>query len=114
MFRFMKAQHAALAQKPLFAWITCIRVLEPDGFHHVLAHYVPQDLHEFPLLQNIGIFAGKIDPTEITDKERWTLYLRYDGAEMMSRLKGDFREWSKIRAWTHHAAHTLLNLSSTE
>lgn len=85
--------------KPVYFFMTCIRVLEPDGRQHALANYVHHETMEKLGVRAIGVFAGKLTWDEIDLQERWMLSLRYDGVEVPGVRNDDFRDWNAIRAW---------------
>jgi menaquinone-dependent protoporphyrinogen oxidase len=113
MSRFLARFEQELAAKPVFFYITCVRVLEPGGFEHAQENYlfkeVLNDVGVDP--QSVGIFAGKLDLEGIDWRERWTLSLRYDGQEIPNSLNSDFRDWPAIRQWVNQVRETLVNRS---
>lgn len=98
--------------KPVYLFMTCIRVMEPEGRQHALANYVHHDTTEKLDVRDIGVFAGKLNWDEIDLKERWTLSLRYDGLEVPGVRNDDFRDWSAIRAWAMNVRADLEKLSA--
>jgi menaquinone-dependent protoporphyrinogen oxidase len=98
--QFLERFADALSQKPTYFWMTCIRVLEPDGFEHAQHEYVYQPLMKRIGVRDIGVFAGKLKQDEINWDDRWTLAARYDGKDLPGTRDDDFRDWNAIRAWT--------------
>lgn len=107
MSHFLTNQQAQLAAKPVYFWITCIRVLESDGREHALQYYVHRDMLRQIGNRDVGIFAGKLKLDEIDWNERWTLSIRYDGKEMPGTFNDDYRDWDAIKAWTEQVASGL-------
>lgn len=107
MLSFMHRHREILIMRPVFAWMTCVRILEPGGYDHVMQHYVPPDLYQLTNLRDLQIFPGRLRPEDLNNDERWAIYLRYDGAERMTKLKGDFRDWGHIRQWAEFVAAQL-------
>ncbi|MBI5666765.1 MAG: hypothetical protein HZC41_02050 [Chloroflexi bacterium] len=96
---FLEKFEDQMVGKPVYFFMTCIRVLEPDGRQHALANYVHHETMEKLGVRDIGVFAGKLTWDEIDLSERWMLSLRYDGMEVPGVRNDDFRDWSAIRAW---------------
>lgn len=109
MLAFLHRHRETLVHRPVFAWMTCIRILEPGGFDHVMQHYVPPDLYRLASLRDLQIFPGRLRLEDLNPDERWTIYLRYDGAEKMDTLKGDFRDWAHIKDWAETIANQLTD-----
>lgn len=89
-----------IAGKPVFYFMTCIRVLEPDGREHALGNYVHHETLDKLAVREIAVFAGKLNWDNIDLKERWTLSLRYDGQATPGARSSDFRDWNAIRDWS--------------
>lgn len=107
MIGFLHKRSKQFAQKPIFFWITCIRILEPDGEEHALLHYLPHDqLNRMNLIET-RVFAGKLQFSKEDLDERWALMLHYDGHKHTSELNTDFRDWPTIKKWVEHIATTL-------
>jgi menaquinone-dependent protoporphyrinogen oxidase len=100
MSRFLDRFENELAKQPLYFFITCIRILEPDGYQHALENYVHRDTLEKIGARDIAIFAGKLRLDAIDLRDRWTLSLRYDGSQAPGMLNDDYRDWNAIRNWT--------------
>ncbi len=98
----------SLTVKPLLVFITCVRVLEPDGYAHVLREYVNHPVLDKLNLKSLTAFAGRLDYSEIDWNERWTLAARYDGNRSPGSYSQDFRDWNKIRNWAASVADILL------
>ncbi len=96
-----------LATKTVYLWVSCIRVLEPHGYQHVMEYYMANDLLERLKVQDTAVFAGKLDLQQVDWNERWTLAARYDGATWPSSFDGDFRDWDTIRAWCDKIAEAI-------
>ncbi|HLV37258.1 MAG TPA: flavodoxin domain-containing protein [Spirillospora sp.] len=97
-----------LRQAPVAFFITCIRVLEPDGYDHVLREYVNHRVLEELNVKDLTAFAGRLELSAVDWEERWTLAACYDGKQPLGSFNSDFRDWEKIRAWTHHIAGVLM------
>lgn len=97
--------------KPVFAWVSCIRVLEDKGFDWVLNNYLPAWLMEKVSLVDVTAFAGKLALDSISYDEEWTLALRYDGNHSPADFNGDFRNWSTIRAWAMEISERINTAS---
>lgn len=107
MAAFVRRSRPELAGKPVYLWLNCLRVLEPEGYAYVTNNYLPNMLYRTLSFRKIGVFAGKIDIATINEDERWTLTFRYDGRENLDRLAGDYRDWDKIRDWAEQVAVDL-------
>jgi menaquinone-dependent protoporphyrinogen oxidase len=107
MSAFCRKFGEALATKPTYLWLSCIRVLEPDGESHVLDYYLDHAIIDPIHLRDIAVFAGKLDLEHIDWNERWTLAARYDGSTWPSNFDGDYRDWTKIRVWAERIAAEL-------
>ena len=90
-----------LADKPLFYFSVCIRLLEKDGYAHVMQEYIPEHLlNQLNNIQGKTAFAGKLDYADIDWHERWTLSVRYDGnADPLDHFVEDHRDWKIIAEW---------------
>jgi len=97
--QFLERFKAELAARPVYMWIMCIRVLEPDGLEHALKEYVYQPALREIGVREVGVFAGKLDLSVIDWDERWTLAARYSGTELPGSRNDDYRDWNVIRAW---------------
>jgi len=107
MAAFVRHSREVLANKPVYLWLNCLRVLEPEGYAYVTNNYLPNMLDHKLSFRKIGLFAGKIDLKTIREDEVWTLTFRYDGRENLDRLAGDYRDWDKIRDWAEQVAADL-------
>jgi menaquinone-dependent protoporphyrinogen oxidase len=107
MAAFVRRSRELLARKPLYLWLNCLRVLEPEGYAYVTNNYLPNILDRRLSFRKIGLFAGKIDLATINRDEVWTLTFRYDGRENLTRLAGDYRNWEHIRDWAEQVAVDL-------
>jgi menaquinone-dependent protoporphyrinogen oxidase len=106
--QFLEKYKSQLATKPVYLWITCIRILETGGREYALQEYV-----HHPTLQAIGmreveVFAGKLILSEIDWNERWTLAARYEGESLPGSRDDDYRNWNEIRSWVIHLREILL------
>jgi menaquinone-dependent protoporphyrinogen IX oxidase len=99
MTAFVQRYRDTLNHKSVYVWLTCIRVLEEDGYDHVLTHYFRPELMRNIPVKGVTAFAGRLDLKEIDWSQRWTLGLQYDGAKTPENLRGDYRDWKAIRAW---------------
>lgn len=109
MSYFVRRQRNSLSGKPIYLWLNCLRVTEPDGYAYVTNHYLPNILTGKLSFRKIGVFAGKVELDAIDKDEVWTLSFRYDGAKTPASLAGDYRDWNAIRAWAEQVA---VNLNS--
>jgi menaquinone-dependent protoporphyrinogen oxidase len=107
MMLFIDKFEAELAQKPVYFFITCIRIVEPDGYEHVMKQYMHGPTLEKLKVRNVNAFGGAIVLKEIDWNERWTLGLRYDGTNLQSRLNADYRDWYAIGSWVTSIAKDL-------
>lgn len=107
MMLFIDKFEAELVQKPIYFFVTCIRLVEPDGYEHVMKHYMDTKTLEKLKVKNVNAFGGAIQLKEIDWNERWTLGLRYDGTNLQSRLNADYRDWYAIGAWGTSIAKDL-------
>mgnify|MGYP001187734594 CR=1 FL=1 len=96
---FFERYEDQIVGKPVYFFMTCIRVLEPDGYQHALDNYVYHETMDKLDVKDIGVFAGKLTWDQIDLRERWTISLRYDGTEVPGTRNDDFRDWNAIRAW---------------
>ena len=106
--QFFERFQAELQGKPLYFFMTCIRVLEPDGPEHVVDEYVNHVVLKHFDVREIKPFAGKLAMDAVDWEDRWTLAARYDGQQPPGSYNNDFRDWAAIRAWAAHIAD--LNL----
>ncbi len=107
MLLFIDKFGAELAQKPVYFFVSCIRIVEADGYEHVMKNYMDTKTLEKLKVKNVNAFGGAIQLNEIDWNERWTLGLRYDGTNLQSRLNADYRDWYAIGAWTTSIAKDL-------
>ena len=108
MSQFLDRFQPVLAVKPIFFFVTCIRVLEPDGYKHVMQEYLYHQVLDKMNIKAVTAFAGRLELDAVDWDERWTLAARYDGANPPGTYNRDFRDWNKIRAWSQHIADILL------
>jgi menaquinone-dependent protoporphyrinogen oxidase len=106
-YDFLNLYSDELAKKPVFCWVSCIRVLENRGYDWVLNNYLPPWLLQKVNLYDVTAFAGKLNLKEISFEEEWALALKYDGHHSAVDFEGDFRDWQSIRLWTQHIALQL-------
>lgn len=99
MTGFVQRHRDILYHKSVYVWLTCMRVLEEDGYDHVLNHYFRPELMRNVPVKGITAFAGRLDLKEIDWSQRWTLGLQYDGAKTPENLRGDYRDWKAISTW---------------
>lgn len=107
MMLFIDKFQAELIQKPVYFFVTCIRIVEPDGYDHVMKTYLHAPTLEKLKVRDVKAFGGAIQLKEIDWNERWTLGLRYDGTNLQSRLNADYRDWYAIGTWTTSIAKDL-------
>lgn len=104
---FFKAFNGEFGNRPIYVWITCIRVLEEFGMEHVMDYYMVPELVKDLNVRNQTAFAGKLDLATVDWNERWTLAARYDGHAWPTNFDGDFRDWDKITDWATATAKDL-------
>jgi menaquinone-dependent protoporphyrinogen oxidase len=107
MMLFIDKFEAELAQKPVYFFVTCIRIVEADGYDHVMKNYMDTKTLEKLNVKNVNAFGGAIQLNEIDWNERWALGLRYDGTNLQARLNADYRDWYAIGAWANSIAKDL-------
>jgi menaquinone-dependent protoporphyrinogen oxidase len=108
---FMKAFGPQLIGKPVYIWVTCIRVLEEYGMSHVMDFYMEPELLTRLDVRSKTAFAGKLDLQTVDWDERWSLAARYDGHAWPTNFDGDFRDWDKITDWASATAKDLETLA---
>ena len=111
MTTFIRKHQTEIGQKPVYGFMLCIRILEPEGPAYVLEHYVPYYITDSLNMQDIKAFPGRLYVSEIDMSERWTLSLRYEGNYDVSEVNEDFRDWEIIENWTQQVAEYLEGLS---
>jgi menaquinone-dependent protoporphyrinogen IX oxidase len=109
MEEFARRFRHELAEKPVYLWLSCIRVLEQYGEQHVREHYLNPEVTKRMNLKDIAIFPGKLLLDETDWNERWTLAARYDGNTWPSGFDGDFRDWKAIDQWAAAIAASLVS-----
>ena len=107
MAHFVRRWLPQLSGKPVYLWLNCLRVIEPNGYAYVTNNYLPNLLDRRLSFRKIGLFAGKIDLATINEDEVWTLTFRYDGSKTPAMMAGDYRDWKLIRAWADQVAADL-------
>lgn len=107
MLLFLDKFEAELMQKPVYFFVTCIRIVEADGYEHVMKQYMYAPTLEKLKVRNVNAFGGAIQLNNINWDERWALGLRYDGTNLQSRLNADYRDWYSISAWVNNIAKDL-------
>ncbi len=114
MSTFLRRSLKDIGKRPVYFFVTCVRIMELDGNQHVMEFYmIPEILSELNLRHKIA-FAGKLALSEVDWNERWTLAARYDGSTWPNNFDGDFRNWDKIDAWTQTVAQDLLQVKTTQ
>jgi menaquinone-dependent protoporphyrinogen oxidase len=108
MAAFARQLRGMVSDKPVYLWLSCVRVLEPDGYACVTNNYLPNFLPRPLSFRRIGVFAGAVDRTRIGPNDAWTLTFRYDGKSDPFALGGDHRDWNAIRAWAEQVADDLV------
>lgn len=109
MSQFLSRFEAALAEKPVAFFVTCIRIIEDDGYQHVIENYINHKVLDKLNLKSVTAFAGRLEFEAVDWDERWALAARYDGRQVPGTLNEDFRDWDEIRSWTQHIADDLLS-----
>lgn len=111
MSRFVQTFRSELETKAFFFWITCMRVLEPDGQEHVREHYLRTEMLDKIGTRLYTAFAGRLELDKIVFSERWLLSVQYDGYQAVNELKGDFRNWNEINQWIGQVAENIELMS---
>lgn len=106
--QFLTQFGGSIKGKPFYLFVTCIRVLEPDGYQFVIDNYVHHHVIDPLGVREVQPFAGKLDLNQVDWDERWTLAARYDGSVMPGSYNHDFRNWDVIKAWAMRVADALL------
>lgn len=106
----VKRNSAFFADKPVWIFSPCVRVLEPDGLAYAQENYIPQRLIKRMNVQSVEFFAGKLMQNQISHDELVTLSQRYDGNQL-AHLSGDHRDWSEMDAWLETILAKLLETS---
>lgn len=102
---FLRRFADKLQSTPVAAFMLCIRILEPDGYEHVMHEYMPSHLLSKVNLISQEAFAGKLKASDIEWHERWTLAIRYDGdVDPNQSFDEDYRKWDKIYRWVDGVA----------
>ncbi|MEZ4669084.1 MAG: flavodoxin domain-containing protein [Anaerolineae bacterium] len=110
---FIRAYQPQLEGKPVYFWISCVRVMEEGGMEHVKEFYMVPEMLTKMDLRLTAAFAGKLALDDVDWHERWTLAARYDGNAWPSSFDGDFRDWDKIKAWAGEVAEDMKTLQIT-
>lgn len=113
MFRFEEK----LSTSPVYLWVSCLIVLEENGYDKVMQHYLWDEALQKMGIERpaIGVFAGKLDWNRISGSEKWLISSNYEGKELPGNMRGDFRDWKTIAAWSHDIAQTMqerMNLAA--
>lgn len=107
MSQFLAKFGAELTAKPVYFFVTCIRILEEGGYQHVVEEYVNHNVLDKIGVQAVTAFAGRLELNAVDWEERWTLAARYDGSQPPGTYNNDFRDWDAIRAWAVKIAEQL-------
>lgn len=107
MSQFLAHHQDALATRPFYFFLTCIRILEENGHDHVMKNYLHHDTLNNLHVREIGLFSGKLAIGTIDWEERWMLAVKYDGQEMASHVNMDYRNWNDIATFTVKVATAL-------
>lgn len=107
---FLRKFRADIGDKPIFAWMLCIRLLETDGQDYVMAEYVPHHLLDGFNVQDIQPFLGKLLLAEVDLSDRWALSLRYEGNIDPTQVNADYRDWDAIRDWALRIAQQVKSV----
>ncbi|MBZ0291464.1 MAG: hypothetical protein K8L99_02755 [Anaerolineae bacterium] len=108
MSQFLDRYSKQLGNRPVYFFITCIRVLEPDGYQHAVENYVNHEMLNELNVREIKPLAGKLEMSDVDWDDRWTLAARYDGKRPPGSYNNDFRDWNTIREWASQVADHLL------
>lgn len=104
---FFKAFDNQMMGKPIYVWVSCIRVMEEYGMSHVMDFYMVPELLAKQNVRSRTAFAGKLDLETVDWNERWSLAARYDGHAWPTNFDGDFRDWVKIEDFATSTANDL-------
>lgn len=107
MSQFLAQFDEKLDKKPVYFYVTCVRILEDGGYQHVIEEYVNHRVLDKIGVREVAAFAGRLEMKAVDWEERWTLAARYDGSEPPGTYNNDFRNWDTIRAWTVKVAEQL-------
>jgi len=107
MLGFVRRHLSEFGNKPVFGWLSCIRILEEGGYEYVMTHYLPKDILARLNVKDYRLFAGRIEMQNINLEERWTLALHYDGKASPRAFDADYRDWNEIGRWADHIAAQL-------
>lgn len=113
MQQFLYRTRHDIATKPLYAWITCMRVLEDAGYEHAQRYYVTPELRSLPSVRSIEVFAGRVVPSELTWQDASMVQKRYDGEQTITVLRGDYREWTRFHEWAQTIVTDLKSINIT-
>jgi menaquinone-dependent protoporphyrinogen oxidase len=111
MHQFLYQMRSELRDHPVYTWITCLRVLEEDGYVHAQKYYVTPEIRELPLIRSIEVFAGRIVPTQLAWSEYYDFQHRYDGSHEVIYKQGDYRDWARFCDWARFIVSDLQTLS---
>lgn len=104
--QFMRAQRAALAQKPFAAFLVCMTLAMPKGDYHQHVATWLEPVRELVRPVSEGLFAGALDISKVPSF----------GEKLKFRLsvalgvwsQGDHRDWNAIRAWAENLSPLLM------
>jgi len=105
--QFMRTHQAALAQKPVAAFLVCMTLAMPNGEkyrEHVAGFLQPVRSLVRPVSE--GLFAGVLDISKVPslgDKLKFRLSVIFGVWS-----EGDHRDWNAIRAWAESIRPLLL------
>lgn len=108
MSQFLERFEDRLKAAPVAYFMTCIRVLEDDGYDHCLQEYVNHRVLNDLNITEITAFAGQLELDAVDWDERWALAARYDGNSPPGSYNRDFRDWDTIGDWARQVADSLL------
>lgn len=111
MRQFVHKHQEEINQKPLYFWISCLRLLEPDGYEHAMQHYLNSPSMNGLKARQKAVFAGKLDLNAIDWASRWLLTMQYDGNTQPERYEGDFRDWNAITEWINVVSDDISTLA---
>ena len=98
---FVKQYKPVIAGKPLAVFVVCLTMKDdtPENRKKVNAYLIPLRGEVTP--QSTGLFAGKMSYAKIN------VFLRFMVKHMIKAPEGDFRDWTKIRAWAKELGDTF-------
>jgi menaquinone-dependent protoporphyrinogen oxidase len=114
MSSFLRKTLTEFGSRPVYFFISCVRVMELDGPQHVMEFYMIPEILASLNVRNKVAFAGKLELSAVDWNERWTLAARYDGSTWPNNFNGDFRNWEKIESWASTVGEDLVQLKTVK